>query len=1171
MAERVWTKAQSDAITARGGSILVSAAAGSGKTAVLVERALRMLTGENPVPADSLLIVTFSNAAAAEMKTRLGARLSEMIAAEPGNIWLQKQQALLAGAQISTIHSFCLALIRENFQHLDISPDFSLADEQEIDLFEQAAARESIEACYERGEAAFFELVELLTNGRDDRRLVETVLRIYRFSRAHPFYRDWIEEKRAMYDISLPPQETVWGKAILDYAAQSLRYLEKGTRAMLALIESDEALARGYAGAFRADFTQLAACLEAVGAGDWDGAVERLAAFDFMRLGSVRGGGAAKDRAKAARERTKKIVGDLAKKYLNATVPQFRADMDDLRPKIDVLFNLVLDFDERYTALKRQRRRLDFSDLEHLALALLAQRGGDGAVLRTKRAEELAERYTCVMVDEYQDTNEVQDTIFSCVSDRQRNLFMVGDVKQSIYSFRLAMPEIFMRKKQVFFPYETGRFPAKIILDANFRSRETVTGAVNYLFRLLMSEEIGEMRYTQEESLKCGMAYPDYAHAEPELMLLEDEDGVDSEPEAVAQKIADMLERRYQVSDGKGGLRACAPRDFCVLLRSHKRQAEAFVKALTRRGVPARTETSGGYLQSREVSAVLSLLKALDNPLLDVELAAAMLSPLFGFTDDDLAHIRLEKRAVPLYTAVHAAASVGDAKASAFLERFSRMRTRAAMLPADKLLLDIYAITDAEAVFRAMPLGEAREANLRLLVEYAAQYHALGYKRLGGFVGFIARVEERGGDLAPAGLSTDGNSVKVLSVHRSKGLEYPIVILADVFRRFNKTDLMQATQLHTKYGFACVRRDGQTMRQYATVQMQAIRLETERSLLSEELRVLYVALTRAREKLIVSGYVKKGLAKKLAGLADAFDGERLAPVSVREAACYGDWILSALLHHPSAQALREHASLETAVSVDDNPWQINIRQPQGAAESMDTRQKPVWTASPDEALLRYLEARAAYRYPFAAQTAIPAKLAVSAVAERTQRAAHRFSARPKFMLHEGLTAAEKGSAMHKFMQFADYLAARGNLPEEIARMEEAGFLSAQEARNLSVERLQAFFDSDIAKRIFSSEKVYRELKFAVECGQDILGEYITGMDEGAKVVLQGVADCVFLEPDGAVIVDYKTDAVRTPRELAQRYETQLRLYRVILSNSLERPVKQCILYSFHLQRAVEVL
>ncbi|MGI6403143.1 MAG: helicase-exonuclease AddAB subunit AddA [Oscillospiraceae bacterium] len=1179
-----WTKAQQQAIQSRKGPVLVSAAAGSGKTSVLVERAIGLICDENhPIDADRLLIVTYTNAAAAEMKQRIGARLAQLARETPGNLRLISQQAALSRASIGTIHSFCLGLIRENFQHLPISHDFSVADEGELELMRQESARTALEQFYLQDEdGSFQELVELLSGTRDDARLISILLRLYDFARAHPFYLSWLDRVQHLYESSPAIEETHWGRTLLTYAADTLDFCISSMGQMRETLREDEKAEKAYGPAFSSDLVQLEACRIAVREGNWDKAVSSLSGVEYVRLGALRGNDTLKAQAQGVRKRCRKLIERLSNDYLNATGQDFAQDMADLAPKLATLFDLIRTFDRIFTEEKSRKKRLDYADLEHLALSLLAREREDGSCERTPLAVALSQRFEQVLVDEYQDVNEVQELLFTCVSRMQQNLFMVGDAKQGIYSFRLATPAIFLHKKESYAVYqgEGGEFPAKIILDMNFRSRREVTQGVNFLFSLLMSRRLGDIAYQGEERLVCGATYPASAgDLRPQLLLLDgtkyagDEDFPTLEARLVAEQIAQMLAEGYPVSH-QGKTRPCCPGDFCILMRSPRRRLQTYFKALEEQGIPVWVQNADGFLSLREVSMVLSLLEALDNPLLDLPLVAALISPLFGFSDDDIAALRLAGKGLPFYLALEKGASgaveAGLARRCAdFLELFSHLRSRAAVLPTDRLLLELYACTDALAIAQVMPLGENRRANLLLLVEYASTYHDLGYKQLGGFVGFITRLRERGGDLAPAGLAGEGGgAVQIMSVHRSKGLEFPIVILADTAKGFNRTDLNQNYQLHSEYGFACARRDPETMRQFSTLPMQAIKLERIRDLLGEELRILYVALTRAKEKLIITGYVGKNLARKLEGLVEEVVDGRLNPRALEEASCPLDWILAALLHHPDGKGLRELAGCSQLLpQEDDNAWQIQII-PAGKQTVSQEKTQPPRLAQPDLDYLSLLQQRAAWRYPYELQTKIPTKLAVSQVSQR-EEGKMRFRSRPRFLEAKGLTPAERGSALHQFMQFADYHKARVNLEEEIARMARQRYLTASQTESLDRKALAAFFQGPLARRIFAADQVWRELRFLGEYGKDVLGERLE-MDDDAKITLQGVADCVFVEKGKAVIVDYKTDRVKTPEELLERYALQLQLYRRILSQALTYPVGECLLYSFALGRAIPV-
>jgi len=1189
-----WTKPQQDAINARQGPILVSAAAGSGKTAVLVERAIRLiLDEENPIEADRLLIVTFTNAAAAEMKQRIALRLAELSRQNPRDLRLLRQQTLISGASVGTIHSFCLDLIRQNFHHLPITQDFAPAEEGELEIIRHDSASAVIEDFYARqNNGDFLSLVELLSSGRDDSRLTETLLRLYDFARSHPFYLNWLDEIQELYHSSPDVEHTLWGKSLLEYAHRTTQYCIAAANGLLALIQTDEAVEKAYLPAVLADLAQYQRCMDSLDNGDWDETVKTFAGVEFANLGRLKGSEELKSRVKAARDRCKKLMRDLGEKTLGATRADFNEDMADLAPKIAALFDLCRAFDSEFTERKKRKKRLDFPDLEHLALSLLLDPDGKGGYTRSERAVELSRRYGAVLVDEYQDVNEVQELIFTNASDFQRNLFLVGDAKQSIYSFRLATPAIFLKRKADSFHYDTGQVPAKIILGENFRSRPEVTGAVNYLFSLLMSTEMGDIDYAGDETLICGAEYPPRQDCAPEFLLIDaqnresredDEDEAEDDPIAieaacVARRISQMIEDKFPVTDKDSpDPRPARPGDFCVLLRSPKGRLQAYVKATEAQGLPVWAQSADGFLNLREVSMILSLLEALDSPLLDIPLAAALASPLFGFSDTDLAAIRLAGRNIPFYRAL-LAASRDDGELAGrcrdFLELFRRLRARAAVLPADKLLLEIYALTDALAAAKAMPMGENRRANLLLLVEYASAYHEMGYKQLSGFVGFLSRLRERGGDLAPAALTGEGSgAVRIMSVHRSKGLEFPIVFLSDTAKRFNLGDLHQSTGLHSKYGFACLRRDPNTMIQFPTIPLQAIRLESRRLILSEELRILYVALTRAREKLIVTACPKGNLSKKLERLSGELSDGRLSPRAVEDAASCADWLMMALLRHPNASALRRLGSCDDLQLVSDlSPWQAEIiKHPhKEGAEEMGKAKAKTRAAPPDPTILALLGERFSWQYPFQNHTRIPSKLAVSAIGKKESAGLNHFRARPRFMGERTLSAAERGSALHKFMQFSDYRRAREDISAEAQRMAELGFLSRAEAESLDLACLHSFFHSPLAKRIFEADTVMRELRFLGQCGAGLLGDYVSGMDRQSKIALQGVADCVFLENGGAVILDYKTDHVKTPQELVARYSLQMRLYRQILSQALPVPIRECLIYSFALEQALAV-
>ena len=1173
MPSRDWTPEQQAAIDDRGGTLLVSAAAGSGKTAVLVERVVGIITDDNnPTDVSELLIVTFSNAAAAEMRQRIGQRLSRMISENPGNYYLQKQQGMLSSAPICTVHAFCMNVIRQNFQYLPISPDFTIMDERELEFMRTEAVMECIERFYvEDEDGSFADLVELLTSGRDDRRLIDTVLKIYDFARSHPFYEDWLDSQLEKYDPNQQPAQSMWGGTLLSYTKESLEYCLNSMLETKELLIGDEKLEKGYLPAWESDIAQIEIALGLINAGEWDKTVESLRNFYFMNLGRVSGDDYEKVYSQQTRNMVKDIIRDLPVKYLNATEQEFKEDIKDLSPKVELLFGLVKEFGRELDERKRQAKKLDFSDLEHLALQLLVRKT-DGHYERTEQAIEIASQYKHILVDEYQDTNEVQDLIFTSLAHDHEKLFMVGDIKQSIYRFRLAMPEIFMKRKDRAYRHNNIDYPARIILDKNFRSRREVADSVNFIFKQIMSRDMGEIDYNDEESLKCGAEYPAYEKANPELLMINaedydgDEDKTELEARAVAAKIAGMMENGYMVREQDDVMRPARPGDFCILMRSPSGRAKVYAKALQELGIAAQADSSDSFLQSREVSVVISFLKALDNPLLDVELTAVMLSPIFSFSADELAEMRIEYPRTAFYTAVKSSAEKGSEKCKNLLDVFSALRYYATTHQADELIQEIYRVTHWIELVSAMPFGNARQANLLLLVEHATYYHSVGYKGLGGFTALISRIQETGGDLDSSGIMGESsNMVQIMSVHRSKGLEFPIVILADTGRRFNFMDLRDSTLLHSRYGFACVRRDPVTLTQFPTIPMGAIRLELKKEMISEEMRILYVALTRAEEKLIISGIVNTNFQRRISGQHLEPANGKLPSFMVGEATSYMDWILMTMLHHPTCENLREQGEVEEAAIIpDNNNWHVYIV----IASEEDAQELAVqtleWTEQPDSELLNKIETKINYKYPDIAQTLVPNKMAVSEVAAKEAGHDFHFVRRPKFMTQQKLTPAERGNALHKFMQFANYENAKFDLPGEIKRMKTQEYLSPTEVESLSEKSLKDFFDSALADRIFKSPKVYRELRFITEFGKDELESVIPNIDDKSKVVLQGVADCVFVENGKAVVVDYKTDRVTSLNELVERYRHQVMIYRKILRETLNMEVSECVLYSFYL-------
>jgi len=1298
MSGRNWNPEQLSAIEARGGTLLVSAAAGSGKTAVLTERVLRMLTDEqNPVDADRFLVMTFTRLAAAEMKNRITEALSEKLAGKPGDVRLARQQILLEKMRIGTIDAFCLDLALEHFSALGISPQSRVASEKELGILKSEALAEVMEERYAAKDGGFLALSETLGAGRDDADLANTVLSLYDWLRTQPHYENWLDSVCHLYDADIFPENHPWGKILLDYAGEALRDCKRQAEYALSLAGREEDVLAAYGAALASDAAALESLRDCAERGGWDALRAALQTVNWQRLCGLRGyGGALGPKVKEIRDGYKKTVSDLGKKQLFASEKEFREDVALLAPLARDLFSLTMDFDRRYSDKKRENLLLDYADLEHFTLGLLTERDGMGGYLPTAAAREISARYEYILVDECQDINAAQDAVFRALSRNGKNLFYVGDVKQSIYRFRQAMPELFLQKRDAWPVFDGSAYPAVVTLGRNYRSRKDIAGAVNFIFSQIMTKAVAEMDYGPRDRLIASAEYPEDGLTRCELILAEtqaeteagEEKYPDAEADAVAEKIGAMVRAGVTVVDG-GIARPAEYSDFCILLRAMKGGGDRFAGALRRRGIGVRCERSEGFFSRPEIAAVLDALRAIDNPLLDLPLAGAMLSEMFLFTPDNLARIRLGGRNMPFFRAVKRAAEAGDEKCARFLDFLSEMRTYAACESSDAVLERLYEKTQFPGIMRAGENGEAKLANLRLLVRYASEREAAGWKGIFGFLRFVDRLIEKGDDLDPAGQAFQtGGAVRIMTVHGAKGLEFPIVFFSAAGRKFHGDNRVDRPSVHPTLGFACAGRDQTTGLRYKTAPQQALGLALKKNSLAEEMRVLYVALTRAKERLVITGAVPDaagylaalasaalvggtlasgalaggGLAEVaeadgalstnsmaggtltentvaedaptgsaltgdtlaagagmagdalagtgLPGAAEAagtlfknsMAGGTLTENTVAEGAPTGsgstkhtlaagaeaegklsgadmenqlgaftlanarsplDWICAALLRHPDAGEFRMLAGLEELAPLpDETHWAFSVRKP-GAAETQEEEAEEAAPPEPDRALLALLERRAAWVYPYAAAASIPAKKSVSELTHGGEGERSRFSARPT---HGVLSGAERGTALHAFMEFADFARAEISLEDERKRLTGFGFLTQKQAAAVDLEKLGAFFQSDLYRKIKASPMVLREYRFmqdlpAKELGYDTAGETVT---------VQGVADCVFEENGGLCILDYKTDRVEQIEALAELYGDQLRLYKKLLALSMGREAAGLTIWSFHFGRELRI-
>ncbi len=1169
MSKRKWTDPQRHSFTARGGSVLVSAAAGSGKTAVLVERIIRRVTDPvNPVDVDRLLVVTFTRAAAAEMRQRLSAALAEKMAAEPDNLHYQKQQMLLPRAYISTIHGYCTRLLQEQAGRAGLPVGFRVAEEGQAALLAAEALDTVLENSYQQRDPGFLSLAAQLCTGRDDNALREAVVSAYTFMQAQPFPDRWLQQQMDAYTAVTPLEKTPWMSFILrelDYIFEAAAHY-----AALACEAGQTDGLEPYWDTLAADRLAIQRVRDTLAGMPYDGMQQAVTTLVLGKLPAVRNKDAVvqdqKQQVQAYRKKIKSCLNEAAALF-GGTEQQCRDELVRMAPMVEALGRLVREYDRTFIALKREQKLLDYNDLEHESLRLLLD-PDTGAP--TPLAVEQSRRFAEIMVDEYQDTNAAQDALFFALSRQGQNLFMVGDVKQSIYGFRQAMPAIFTDRRDTYARYqpEDTTYPATITLENNFRSRQTITETVNFLFDQLMRRRLGGVEYGQGEALVYSAPY---TTADPTVdWLLVDKDAaadaeltdIQAEARCIGRKIHELLHTMTLTENGEE--RPLTHRDICILLRGRTHLA-TYVKELTAMGIPTAADKGGSFLSTPEIQLAVSLLRVVDNPLREVELAAVMLSPLFGFTPDDLAALRVTHgRHTPLYAAAGHGAKEQDDLADRcryLLAELERYRLLAVSLPADRFLETLYRDSGIEAVFAARSGGHQRVANLRQLCRFARGFEQGGFRGLSAFVRHIDRVEEQGKDLFSGDtLAQDG--VRVMTVHGSKGLEFPVVFLARLGGQGSNEDSRKKLLFHATAGIGMKLVDEETSEKFSPLPHTAVKSARRMDDCAEELRVWYVALTRAREKLVMVQSVRD-VGKMLEKLEMSVTEDGVLSYGLIHANSPGETLLMAALRHPAFGPLRQSPRVDMRMS--GAVWQVEMCDDFSLPEVTAT----ATNVTADPRLASQLIQRVNYMYPYRPLLEVPAMLAASQLSHEAMHRDHIAVSRPAFLQAEGLTPAQKGTAMHTFMQFADYTRAATDLEGEITRLTDAGFLTRRQADALYRDKLTGFFTGDLYARMVAAEEEWREYHFILSVPAGSLADLPDTM-AGEPVVVQGIADYVFREGDGLVLVDYKTDRVKTGDELCDRYRQQMDFYQQALETILGLPVKERLLYSFHLNETVTV-
>lgn len=1215
-----WTKEQEQVIHLRNRSLLVSAAAGSGKTAVLVQRIISMVTDEtDPMDIDRLLVVTFTNAAAAEMRERVGAAIEAALEQDPYNQHLQRQLTLVHNAQITTIDSFCIRILRDHFHKIDLEPGFRIADEGELKLLREDVCEAVLEEFYEKADPEFLRFADSYSRAKDDLQIKEMVLKLYEYSESYPWPEEWLASCVQQYEAAdeAELEQKPWVQDFLAYMKVRIGDLIRAHEALLELTQEADGPYM-YEASIQDDLRQLRGLAEFTHFSQWQ---EALSGIKFKNIGSARkyeGSEQKKEAVMSGRDRMKKQV-DKWKKTIFATPLEIQLQrLNQTSDMVRMLVTVTQAFAKRFYQEKQLKNMMDFSDVEHNALRVLVD---PETKELTETALEYQQQFNEVMIDEYQDSNYVQETLLTAVSgvkNGHENLFMVGDVKQSIYRFRLARPELFMEKYERFSTEESSQ--QRIDLHRNFRSRREVVDAVNDIFYPLMAADLGNVGYDAEAALYAGAEYPEYEDAaccKPELLLVPADGGSTDRREQEAFAVAGRI--RQMVDQQK--IPGLTYKNIVILLRSMSGWAETYQKVFEQEGIPLIVSSKTGYFSATEVQTVLSLLRVLDNPCQDIPLAAVMKSYFGKFTSDELAQIRAEFPNMPFYQCVEQFAQIVDEneavsnadtienkensaqkkqngtlssqiqhlaeKIGAFQEMLQKFRRRIPYTPIHRLLQEILDESGYRNYVTALLAGEQRRANLNMLMEKAVAYEQTSYHGLFHFIRYIDRLMKYDIDYGEAEIiSEQENAIRLMSIHKSKGLEFPVVFVGGMGKKFNEQDLNSNMIFHPEFGIGLKWYDCEKRTKANTLIHQIFAMEAKRENLGEELRVLYVALTRAKEKLILAGNCK--LPEE--GQFHGYDRDEKVPFSTRyDAGCYWDWVLPVLG--------MENAAYDYTIWDEEQMLSEQQRQLHDTAELHRNLLEALQDVSREE--MQKLTDRFDWEYAWLEEGKHKQKVSVSelkhrAMEERSESEDQTLNTAeplfpqeivspylPRFVQEEEENAgALYGTMVHRFLECLDF----AGLPEfeeekqglyfvkqQIDALCALGRMQEADAKRLNWKKLLEFLQSDTAKRMRTAAEqgtLEREKPFVMSVPANLVWEESRPEEE---VLIQGIIDVFWEEADGIVLLDYKTDRVDNAQELVRRYKKQQELYADALSRfGAGKPVKEILIYSFALAETIRL-
>ncbi|HBG7071014.1 helicase-exonuclease AddAB subunit AddA [Clostridioides difficile] len=1273
MSSPKWTKEQLEVIESRECNLLVAAAAGSGKTAVLVERIIQMITSrENPIDIDKLLVVTFTNAAASEMRERIGDAIGKALDENPENKHLQNQLVLLNKSSITTIHSFCLDVIKSNFHRISLDPNFRIGDQTECAILKQEAIEEVFEDLYEERDEGFLNLVESYAERGGDKEVQDIILGIYSFAMASPEPKKWLIDSAERFNIdeNFDFSQSIWTRAILDTVKIEINGLCLNMERALKEVESIEEL-ETFAEKLSVEYKKIADISQACNK-SWDEAYKKMASMSFENYvkGVKRISKDAPSYIKESKEKAK-TIRDKTKKSLESIVSAtFNKDNDSIREEIKYLYNIVkpisnvvLRFEEEYSNKKREKGIIDFNDIEHFALNILTDVDEKGNIVPSDIAVGYRNKFYEIFIDEYQDSNLVQEVLLKAVANTETpNRFMVGDVKQSIYRFRQAKPELFLQKYNNYND-KKGSSHRKIMLYKNFRSREEVVDAVNYIFENIMNENIGEIEYTEKERLNLGANFnvdtdeKSIIGGATEIHLIQkdnklDDDIINDKDDRInnkeneieeeekldniqleARMVGNIIKDLMKVNgDGKiqkvydkgiDGYRPVEFRDIVILLRATSAWAPVFADELMNMDIPTYADVGVGYFDTIEIKTILSLLQIIDNPMQDIPLISVLKSPIFGFTPEDLIDIRVQSKDKIFYEVLKSTAEYDGFtdsqnenesefipseecinKSKDFLIKLKEFKEKSMYMSTDEFIWYLYTRTGYYAYVGALPGGSQRQANLKVLFERAKQFEETSLKGIFNFVNFIEKLKKSSSDMGSAKtLGENANVVRIMSIHKSKGLEFPVVICSAMGKNFNTQDFKKSILYHHNLGYGPQFVDYERRISFPSIAKEALKSKINIENLSEEMRVLYVAFTRAKEKLIITGSTRniQDSIKRWSNGVESLD--TISQYEILKGKNFLDWIMPCVLKHRDLSNLLEEVGLDAVFSVEHNSkwygklWNKNDvlveKKSDEEKESIEEILEKIDVDSPDSDYYNEIEEKLNYIYPYEFSTRKPATISVTEIKKIQNNYEEELIntifeqkvilKKPLFIQNEEerekISGTEIGTIVHLVMEVLDLknVSSVNDIKSQIRGFVSKGIITEKQASIVNPYKIYKFFASNIGKRMLNAEFINREKSIYAQVNmKDIyIYEKLINNDDkklynNESVMLRGIVDAYFEEDNQIVLVDYKTDFVNEENinQIIEKYKKQLDLYADIIETLTGKSVKEKCIYLFGVDEAV---